>query len=184
MAAGRGAQIAVRQLPPLILHPCNHRTQDTRLPEYMTRDDISRQFFEGRYAELRMLCFVGKDINRWLEQCLDDEELVAEGVTEAGLIGLLLFDPPTPIVKKMEEWRVGNFQVIFSRALGVNAAYPDPPAPEHVAEGFLRNMNHYADALFDCRLRQRNELELHNRDYHFEIYTSAEYTRLLESGWR
>jgi hypothetical protein len=183
IAANRGIQTTLRQLPPLILHPCNHHSEQGGLSDFMLHDETTRQLLESRYSELRMLCFVGKDINRWLSQCLEDSNLVAAGISEASLIGLLLFDPPMQLVRKMQEWHVGNFQVIFSRALGVNAAFPDPPSPEQVAESFLRDMNHYADALFDCRFRQRNEVEARSADYDFEIYTSAEYTRMLESGW-
>jgi len=183
LAANKGTQTTVRQLPPLILHPCNHHSGQSDFADSMLRDETTRQLCQSRYSELRMLCFVGKDINRWLSQCLEDSALMSAGISEASLIGLLLFDPPMQLVHKMQEWRVGNFQVIFSRALGVNAAYPDPPPPEQISESFLLDLNHYADALFDCRFRQRNQVELRSADYDFEIFTSAEYTRMLESGW-
>lgn len=183
IAANRGIQATVQQLPPLILHPCNHPAAQNGCSEFMQSDDATRKLLQSRYSELRMLCYVGKDINRWLSQCMENPRLVSAGISEASLIGLLLFDPPTQLIRKMQDWQVTNYQVIFSRALGVNAAFPDPPSPEQVSENFLRDMNHYADALFDCRFRQRNDVEMRSVEYDFEIYTSAEYTRILETSW-
>jgi hypothetical protein len=176
------ASVPCRQLPPLVLHPCDHQFDPSRLSDVLNCDTSAKCFLEARYAELRMLCFVGKDINRWLGQCLDTA-LADSGISEASLIGLLLFDPPSRVVRKMQDWKINNSQVIFSRALGLNAVYPHPPEPDGISEALLRDMHHYADALFDCRFKLRYELELHSQEYDFEIYSSAEYARILSNEW-
>ena len=33
--------------------------------------DLDRQLLRGRYAELRMLYYIGKDVTRWTEQCVE-----------------------------------------------------------------------------------------------------------------
>ena len=33
--------------------------------------DIERTLLEGRFCEIRMLFYVGKDLLRWIEQCME-----------------------------------------------------------------------------------------------------------------
>src|ERR1700687_367132 len=73
-------------LPPLILHPFADATGPNKLVESSraslklqgllpqgesSREDLDRSLLEGRYSELRMLYYVGKDLVRWIEQCLE-----------------------------------------------------------------------------------------------------------------
>ncbi len=72
-------------LPPLILHPFADAASSievlegakdaARLLGGETDDSPSEalrdKLLAGRYAELRMLLFVGKDVFRWIGQCLD-----------------------------------------------------------------------------------------------------------------
>src|SRR5713226_5731891 len=74
------------ELPPLILHPFSDQSgpgklvQSSRanlmlnglLPhDESTEDELTRKLIEGRVCEIRMLFFVGKDLLRWVAQCLD-----------------------------------------------------------------------------------------------------------------
>src|SRR6266487_6312544 len=74
------------ELPPLILHPFSDQSgpgklvQSSRaslmlnglLPhDESSEDDLTRKLIEGRVCEIRMLFFVGKDLLRWIAQCLD-----------------------------------------------------------------------------------------------------------------
>src|SRR5579863_4599674 len=79
-------QGTVWQLPPLILHPFNEHIPPSVLLDNSKAalmlagliptdgadpDELSRRILKGRYGEIRMLFFLGKDIFRWLEQCMD-----------------------------------------------------------------------------------------------------------------
>src|SRR5262249_32750076 len=74
------------ELPPLILHPFSDQSgpgklvQSSRaslmlnglLPnDESTEDELTRKLIEGRVCEIRMLFFVGKDLVRWINQCID-----------------------------------------------------------------------------------------------------------------
>jgi len=134
---------------------------------------------------LRMLCFLGKDLDRWVGQCVEmsGKNPEMDGASEASFISLLLFDPPEAVTLKMSQWKVGNYQIVFSRALGLNLVYPFPPDAKAVSESLLRNFHSYADALFDLRLKMSPGAELSGKDWHFEIYPSGEYSKLLERSW-
>src|SRR5215510_2796078 len=79
-------EIEVWTLPPLILHPFNERIPPASLLENSkaalmlsglipndgtAEHTLQRRVLNGRYAELRMLFFLGKDLMRWMEQCLE-----------------------------------------------------------------------------------------------------------------
>jgi hypothetical protein len=73
-------------LPPLILHPFADAAGPSKLVASSraslklqgllpagesTQEDLDRALLEGRYSELRMLFYVGKDLARWIEQCVE-----------------------------------------------------------------------------------------------------------------
>src|ERR1700692_3234438 len=75
-----------RPLPPLILHPFADAAGPDKLVESSrarlmlqgllpsgerTTDDLDRSLLDGRYCEIRMLFYVGKDLVRWIEQCME-----------------------------------------------------------------------------------------------------------------
>jgi hypothetical protein len=81
------------RLPPLILHPFSSPEDTSVLMEssraslalqgFLPRDetpaqDLDRQLLRGRYAELRMLYYIGKDVSRWTEQCAETVLAVPE----------------------------------------------------------------------------------------------------------
>src|ERR1700693_6650335 len=76
-------------LPPLILHPFADASGPGKLVESSraslklqgllpagesSREDLDRALLDGRYSELRMLFYVGKDLARWIDQCLEFAE--------------------------------------------------------------------------------------------------------------
>src|SRR4029079_17245521 len=82
---------AVWDLPPLILHPFNEQIAPSSLLESsraalmlsglipnegIEPGDLDRRLVVGRYAELRMLFFLGKDVFRWIEQSQEWAERV------------------------------------------------------------------------------------------------------------
>jgi hypothetical protein len=172
-------------LPPLILHPFNNLDL-VAISEAFGEDLPRLAELTGRYAELRMLCFIGKDLNRWVEQCVAAVSRNSEtaGITEAGLIGLLLYDPPAAVAQKLRrQWGVDNYPLVFSRALGLNAVFPHPPGPDQVSPAFLSNFTLYADALFETRLEFNPGGPATCADFDFELYAAAEYTARLEEAW-
>src|ERR1700742_2840218 len=82
----RAASPSTFRLPPLILHPFSGPEDTSVLMEssraslalqgFLPKQeaaahDLDLQLLRGRYAELRMLYYIGKDILRWFEQCIE-----------------------------------------------------------------------------------------------------------------
>ena len=75
-----------RNLPPLILHPFADAGGPEKLVESSraslvlqgllpagerNAQDIERTLLDGRFCEIRMLFYVGKDLLRWIDQCME-----------------------------------------------------------------------------------------------------------------
>jgi len=41
-------------------------------------EELKRRLLAGRYGEVRMLFFLGKDVFRWIEQCIEWAERIPE----------------------------------------------------------------------------------------------------------
>src|SRR5215831_12394458 len=111
---------SVWELPPLILHPFNERVPPAVLLENSKAalmlsglipadgsdaDDLKRRLLNGRYSEMRMLFFLGKDIFRWVDQCLDwalrvPELAAASDLRHQSFAGLLTATPPESVRDK------------------------------------------------------------------------------------
>jgi hypothetical protein len=192
----------VWDLPPLILHPFNERVPPSTLldnskaalmlhglipPDGSDREDLTRRLLHGRYAEIRMLFFLGKDVFRWLDQCLEwagrFPELKDCELHRQSFAGLLTRDPPASVKEKLVRWGVADYVSIFSRAIGLNALFTSPPAYDSLAEDFLRNYHRYSDALYHCYMDSQTFRAIESRAFRFELYASGEYSRMLESEW-
>jgi hypothetical protein len=172
-------------LPPLILYPFDQHPDPDELSQFACCDPLTKRYLEARYNEFRMLCLIGKDLNRWLGLCVEvvsgDPKLA--GLSECDFIAVLLLAPPTALLQKMRSWGVRDFQRIFARAIGLNAVFPHPPSAGDVSESFLRDFDRYADALYDARLKAKDATEIQENVFTFEIYTSGEYSSYLEKTW-
>ena len=170
------------ELPPLILHPI---TQGNEAPPDPLSAGAGSLRIEARRVELRMLCCLGKDLARWLEQCLEftraDPELAA--VSEGQLIDLLVLNPPENVVRKMHAWGVKDFRAIFARALGLNAVFPHPPAREQINGAFAEDLARYADALYRARRQALPQSAPTAYTLQFQVYASGEYAQMLERAW-
>jgi hypothetical protein len=192
----------VRDLPPLILHPFNDRVSPGALldnskaalmlaglipDDGSDRDELKRRLLFGRHVEIRMLFFLGKDVFRWMEQCKESADRIAGldglGIRTQSFAGLLTSGPPTGVKEKLIRWGVTDHASVFSRAIGLNAAFTQPPAIETLAEDFLRNYHRYADAVFRCYMESQPHLAISAASFRFELYASGEYSRMLESQW-
>jgi len=150
-------------------------------------DELSRRVLVGRYGEIRMLFFLGKDVIRWLEQCLDwvtripelsDREWRVQSF--AALLGLSI---PAEVKEKLTRWGVTDYVAIFRRAIGMNALFANPPAFADLADEFLRNYHKYADSLYSCFMELQEYPKLDVQRCRFQLYASGEYSRMLESQW-
>lgn len=190
------------RLPPLILHPFSDAAGPEKLAESsraslilqgllpkeeFTFEELNRQLLDGRFHEVRMLFYVGKDLTRWIEQCMDfvsrEESLQNTGIESQSFASLLMEDPPAPVREKLRSWGVVDYRSIFSRAIGLNAVFSTPPGRESLSEGFIRHHYRYADHMFHCRQELKPFTKVRGTDFQFEMYASGEYTRLLERQW-
>lgn len=193
------ADTVVWDLPPLILHPFNEHVPPSTLLENSKAalmlsglipndgtepDALRRRVLSGRYAEIRMLFFLGKDVFRWMEQCGEwasrVPELEGAEIHPQSFAGLLTANPPPTVKEKLVRWGVVEHVSIFSRAIGLNALFSQPPAFDELAEDFLRNYHRYADSLYRCFMDSQPHTDVNAR---FELYASGEYSRLLENEW-
>jgi len=189
-------------LPPLILHPFNEHVTPAALLESSKaalmlsgllpgdgadEEVLHRKVMAGRYSEVRMLFFLGKDVLRWIEQCLESvsrQAAVADsGITRQSFAGLVTANPPEGVKEKLTRWGVADYVSIFSRALGINALFTEPPVYTLLSAEFLRNYHRYADTLFRCFMESESHRVLTPTQFPFELYASGEYSRLLESEW-
>ena len=189
-------------LPPLILHPFNERIPPSTLLDNSKAalmlsglipsdgsepEALQKRLLCGRYAEIRMLFFLGKDVFRWINQCLDwaarAPELAKMEVRAQSFAGLLTGGTPAVVKEKLDTWGVADYSSIFSRAIGLNTMFTAPPAFELLSEEFLRNYHGYADALYHCFMQLEPHLVVDPRNFRFDLFASGEYSRLLESEW-
>lgn len=192
----------VWDLPPVILHPFSDPGGPDKLVESsrahlmlqgmlptgeLTQEEILQRLLSGRLCELRMLYYVGKDLERWLEQCAElvarDSVLREAGITAAAFTQLLIENPPGDVREKLTKWGVADYKAIFSRALGLNAIFNKAPDQEWLAPHFIQYYYRYADQMFQCRQGMEPFKTLAPWNFRFELFASGEYSRMLEREW-
>ena len=190
------------KLLPLILHPFAENTGSEKLIDssraslmlqgllpsgHLTKDELDERLLAGRYCEVRMLFYVGRDLIRWIDQCLDlcdrDEELKKAGMCYQAFAALLVDDPPQNVREKLKTWGVADYRSIFCRALGLNAIFAELPPRNMISEEFVRHYYRYADQLYLSRQLLWNFTELQPSQFVFDLYASGEYSRMLEREW-
>jgi hypothetical protein len=190
------------ELPPLILHPfSNERGPNTLLEgskaalmlagllpgEGQEEDELRRKLLISRYTEIRMLYFVGKDLLRWVGQCMEmvsrAKELGSAGIREQSFATLLVYHTPPSVLQKLHQWGVANPQSVFSRAFGIATIFRDVPLIECLSDSLLLHYHIFADHLFVCTQHLTKFAEITPANFRFELYASAEYSRLLEKQW-
>lgn len=189
-------------LPPLILHPFADAGGPDKLVESSraslmlqgllptgerSQEELDRALIEGRYCEIRMLFYVGKDLVRWIEQCLEhidrSEQLRNRGIKYQSFAAYLVNHTPAPVQVKLRKWGVADYKAIFTRALGLNSVLNGVPRRDLLADDFIRNYYRYADQMFLCRQAQATFTDISDLGFEFDIYASGEYSRMLEREW-
>jgi hypothetical protein len=192
----------VRKLPPLILHPFSDAHAPEKLtlsaraslilnglvpPEEVNEEELNRRVLEGRYSEIKMLFYLGKDVERWMEQCMEvvarDAGLHDRGIEPESFAELLIEDAPAAVREKLHGWGVVDYRAIFRRALAVRSLFAAVPEMPALAPGFLRSHHRYADCIYKCRLEGVNCAKLNSAEFRFDVFASGEYVRLLEKEW-
>jgi hypothetical protein len=193
----------VWELPPLILYPFNEHLPPSSLLESSKaalmlsglipgdgteRDVLERRLLAGRYAEIRMLFFLGKDVLRWIEQCQEfverTPELESAEVRGPSFAALLTQGPPPTVSAKLVTWGVADYAALFSRGIGLKSAFSTPPSFEVLTSEFITAYHRYADSLYRCYVESVPHRAIDNRNFRFDLYASAEYTRMLETEWQ
>lgn len=191
---------AISQIPPLILHPFSGGNGATdplegiraslALQGLISSEDeeavLYQRMLAGRYQEVRMLVFLGKDIFRWLSQCVEfvnSKETADCRIIEQSFAALVVDNPPETVVRKLESWGVTDRRAVFSRAIGIHSMFQQPPPFESFAPDFLKNYHRYADHAYVCFQHLYAFLPLDSEHFPFEIYASEEYARILSSQW-
>jgi hypothetical protein len=193
---------ATRSLPPLILHPFAEAGGQDKLKQSqranlmlqgllpqgeMSEEDLDRALLDGRYSEILMLFYVGKDLSRWIEQCLEhiarQPELRDAGIRYQSFADMLVNHAPAEVQEKLRRWQVADYRSIFMRALGMNTLLGAAPERQSLSDEFVRNYYRYADQLFLSRQNQAAFTNIENMGFEFEIFASGEYSKMLEREW-
>ncbi len=191
-----------RTLPPLILHPFSDANGPSRLmnasraslmlqgllPHADTSaEELDRRLLDGRYCELSMLFYLGKDLLRWMTQCMEmveqNDGLNGNGIHPQSFAALLIEDTPPDVAEKLKTWGVVEYKNIFSRALGLHAVFDELPDRACLGSDFTRYYHRFADQLYACRQQLFRFRRLSPGDWTFQLYASGEYSRMLEQEW-
>jgi hypothetical protein len=191
-----------RKLPPLILHPFADNAGPGKLVESSRASlmlqgllptgersaaDLERALLEGRYCEIRMLFYVGKDLLRWIDQCLElverSPDLRASGIKYQSFAAYLVNHAPPEVQAKLRKWGVADYKAIFSRSLGLSTMLATAPERDLLSDEFVRNYYRYADQLFASRQSETIFEDISNFGFEFDLFASGEYSRMLEREW-
>src|SRR5438046_571422 len=121
-----------RKLPPLILHPFADAGGPEKLVESSRASlvlqgllpagdrnpqDVERTLLDGRFCEIRMLFYVGKDLLRWIEQCQEltarSEDTRDVGIKYQSFAAYLVGHTPPGVQAKLKKWGVSDYKAIF-----------------------------------------------------------------------
>lgn len=188
------------RLPPLVLHPFSTAADAERLlestraslmlrdlvPRTLKDDDLQKQLIQGRYCEIRMLFYIGRDVVRWIDQCVDSfsrrPELQGSGVRFQSFMALLTENPPQNVAEKMRGWGVVDFKKVFARAIALNSLFEELPPLSTLCPEFVREYYGYADHIYACRQSAYPYTPLDPSGIALEVYASGEYSNMLERG--
>jgi hypothetical protein len=156
--------------------------------EEFTPDQLETIVLDGRFCEVKMLFYVGKDVMRWIDQCIEvigrDEHAGACGYGPQTLAVYLIDETPESVRIKLSDWGVADYRAIFSRSIGMNSLFAEAPERSLLASDFVRNYHYFTDQLYSCWLNGKSFERLDPSNFEFELYASGEYSRMLERQWQ
>jgi hypothetical protein len=189
-------------LPPLILHPFSDPEGPAKLVEssrasmmlqgllpagQLSQEDLDLTLINGRFCEIRMLYYVGKDLVRWIEQCMEmvdrNSDLRTQNFRFQSFAAYLVEDAPAPVRVKLKKWGVADYKAIFARAIGLNAVFAEVPEQGMLAPDFIRNYYKFADQMYAVVQHQSAFTRIPPQEFDFELYASGEYSRMLAKEW-
>lgn len=158
------------------------------LPSELGPDtELQHQLLRGRFAELRMLFYVGKDLARWMEQCVEvtqgNPELCGLSLGAGSFAAYLVDEAPGPVREKLETWGVLDYRALFRRAIGLHSVFSDVPPVNCLSADFLRRYHRHADRWFLAWTQSQAVTAVDWTSFQFELYASGEYAMLLERSW-
>ncbi|MGA7410938.1 MAG: hypothetical protein WBW33_10665 [Bryobacteraceae bacterium] len=190
------------KLPPLILHPfsapeeASVLAQSSRaslilrgyLPSQLVPEsELEQNLIRGRFAELRMLFYVGKDLGRWMEQCVEvtgtRHEFAHLGLGREAFANLLVEEAPANVHRKLELWGVLDYRALFRRAIGLHCVFEDVPPAQCLTADFLKRYHRHADRWFESWVLCRPLPAIDWCEFSFDLYASGEYALMLERSW-
>ncbi len=190
------------KLPPLILHPFSAPEEAAVLEQssraslilngYLPSQQIpecavERNLILGRFVELRMLFYVGKDLARWMEQCVEvtgaRPEFANLGLGSEAFAHLLVGETPVNVHEKLELWGVLDYRSLFRRAIGLHSVFEEVPPAQCLTSDFLKRYHRHADRWFEAWLLNRPLPTVNWREFGFDLYASGEYALMLERSW-
>jgi hypothetical protein len=189
-------------LPPLILHPFSGEDATEKLLEGSKaslmlhglipnagkdREWLNEAVLRARLQEIRMLYFLGKDLTRWVDQCVDfvdrTPQLRHKGIRGQSFAAFLVENPPDSISGKLQTWGVTDQRSVFTRALGITSALEDAPTADTFTPLFLTRYHRFLDYFYVCYQNLEAFTELSPVNFGVEMYASAEYSQMLEDQW-
>lgn len=198
----RAGLIAAFRLPPLILHPFSGPEDTSVLMEssraslalqgFLPKQgaaapDLDQQLLRGRYAELRMLYYIGKDLLRWFEQCTEtvaaSNQFEGRRMRAETFAVFLVQHVPAHVRAKLEGWGVLDFCALFRRSIALHVIFTELPPAESFAPDFLRRYHRHLDQWYEQRLRDSIFDRPEPGEFTFDLYASGEYTLMLEQSW-
>lgn len=190
------------RLPPLILHPFS-TPEDTSvlmdssraslalqgfLPKQDNLSDLDIKLLRGRYAELRMLFYIGKDLTRWTEQCSEmasaSPVFTPRRIRPETFAVLLVQHVPPHVKTKLEGWGVLDYSALFRRSIGLHSVFSELPEASLLNPEFLRRYHRHLDHWYEHRLRESVFDRPEANEFIFDLYASGEYTMMLEESWK
>ncbi len=198
----RNRGVEAFKLPPLILHPFSGPEDTSVLMESsraslalqgflprpeLSDEDLNGRLLRGRYAELRMLFYIGKDLSRWIDQCVETVEIsdqfVGRRMRPETFVIFLVQHIPSHVRTKLEGWGVVDFCALFRRSVGLHTVFHEFPSVEHLSIDFLRRYHRHLDLWYEQRLKDAQYDQPRPEEFTFDLFASGEYTSLLEQSW-
>jgi hypothetical protein len=191
------------RLPPLILHPFSAPEDSGVLMEISraslalqgflpteggNNHDLDQQLLRGRFAELRMLFYIGKDLIRWMGQSSETvsalEAFSHLRIRPETFATVLVQHVPSHVRAKLEGWGVLDFCALFRRSIGLHAIFQEVPRIAAFTPEFLRRYHRHLDPWYEYRLREAAAHRPEPNEFTFDLYASGEYALLLEQSWK